>query len=64
MQTVTLPKTEYQTLKKKASLYEAVFKLVTIEIEKYSKDRIKQFKKEDRVDKQTRNKIKRILQSI
>lgn len=64
METVTLPKTKYEILKKRASLYENIFRFLPEKIfgtELYSKRRIKEFLKEDRLDKKTRNRIGKIF---
>ena len=66
MSTVTLPKTEYENLKKKASLYEKIFRFVSSQsfgIDSYSDKRIKEFMQEDRVDRKTRQKLEKLLKS-
>ncbi|HEX9722635.1 MAG TPA: hypothetical protein VGA53_05255 [Candidatus Paceibacterota bacterium] len=66
MNTVTLQKTESEDLKKKASLYEKVFRFISRQsfgIESYSDKQIKEFKKEDRLDSKTRQKLERLLKS-
>ena len=66
MQNITLPKTKYEVLKKKASLYEEVFKFIPEKIfgtESYSDNRIKEFSKEDRLDKKTIKRLEKILNS-
>jgi len=66
MQNITLPKIEYETLRKKAFLYEKVFKFVPERIfgvESYSEDRIKEFLKEDKVDKKTVKCLEKLLSS-
>ena len=66
MATVTLQKTEYENLKKKASLYEKVFRFVSRQnfgIEAYSDKRISEFRKEDSLDAKTRQKLEKLLKS-
>lgn len=66
MQNITLPKTKYEVLKKKASLYEKVFKFIPEKIfgtESYSSNRIKEFLKEDRLDKKTVKRLEKLLNS-
>lgn len=67
MKTVTLPKTKYEILKKQASLYEEIFKYLPEKIfgiESYSKKRIKEFLREDKLDKKTRNRLENLLKSL
>ena len=67
MKTVTLPKTKYEILKKRASLYEKIFRYLPERIfgtEIYSKKRIKEFLKEDRLDKKTKNRLQKLLKSL
>jgi len=67
METVTLPKTKYEILKKQASLYEEIFRYLPEKVfstEIYSKKRIKEFLKEDRLDKETKNRLKKLLKSL
>ena len=66
MSTVTLQKTEYEDLKKKASLYEKVFRFISKQnfgIESYSDKRVKELMKEDRIDAKTRQKLEKLLRS-
>ena len=66
MNTVTLQKTEYEDLKKKASLYEKVFRFISKQsfgIESYSDKRVREFTKEDRLDAKTRQKLEKLLKS-
>lgn len=66
MNTVTVSKKEYETLKKKAALYGQVFQDVSkrmFGIEEYSDKRIREFMKEDRLDPKIRQRIERILSS-
>ncbi len=61
METVTLPKIKYEILKKQASLYEKIFRYSPERIfgtEIYSKKRIKEFLKEDKLDRKTRGCLK------
>ncbi|MDI6883278.1 MAG: hypothetical protein QMC93_02265 [Patescibacteria group bacterium] len=67
MKTVTLPKTEYEILKKRSSLYEEVFRYLPEKIfgtEMYSKKRIREFLKEDKLDKKTRDRLQKLLKSL
>ena len=67
MNTVTLPKTEYESLKKKASLYEKVFRFISRQnfgIESYSDKQVREFMKEDRLDVKTREKLEKLLKSF
>ena len=67
METITLPKTKYEILKKRASLYEEIFRYLPEKIfgiETYSKKRVKEFLKEDRLDKKTRNRLPKLLKSL
>ena len=64
MDVITLSKTKYEILEKKAALYEKFFKKMAkmiFEIEDYSPKRIQEFLKEDKVDKITKQKIEKIL---
>ncbi|PIP75160.1 MAG: hypothetical protein COU43_02865 [Candidatus Nealsonbacteria bacterium CG10_big_fil_rev_8_21_14_0_10_37_25] len=67
MKTVTLPKTKYEILRKRASLYEEIFRFLPEKIfgmETYSKKRIKEFLKEDKMDRKTRNRLQKLLKSL
>jgi len=67
METITLPKTKYEILKKRASLYERVFRFLpakTFGTEIYSQKRLKEFRKEDRLDRKTRDRLKKLLGSL
>jgi hypothetical protein len=67
MQTVTLSKTKYETLKKQALLYEKIFQFLPERIfgtEIYSQKRLKEFQKEDRLNRKTKNRLKKILKSL
>lgn len=67
METITLPKTKYETLKKQASLYEEIFRFLPESIfglEIYSKKRIGEFLKEDRINKKTRSRLDKLLKSL
>jgi len=67
MKTVTIPKTKYEILKRQALLYKEIFRYLPerfFGIEIYSQKRIKEFKKEDRLDKKTRDRLQKILKSI
>lgn len=67
MKTVTLPKTKYEMLRKKVSLYEEIFRYSPEKIfgtEDYSKSRIKEFLKEDSIDKKTKSRLQKLLKSL
>jgi len=67
METVTLPKTKYEILKKQASLYEKIFRYSPERIfgtEVYSKKRIKELLKKEKLDKKTRNRLIKLLKSL
>lgn len=67
METVTLPKTKYEILKKQASLYEKIFRYLPERIfstEIYSKKRIREFLREDRLDKKTKIRLQKLLKSL
>jgi len=67
METITLPKIKYEILKKRASLYEKIFRFLPEKIfgtEIYSKKRIKEFLKEDRLDKKTRSRLQKLLKTL
>ena len=67
METITIPKTKYEILKKQASLYKEIFRFLPEKffgIETYSQKRLKEFQKEDRLDKKTRNRLQKILKSL
>lgn len=67
MGTITLPKTEYEALRKKASLYEEIFRFLPkrdFGIESYSKKRIQGFLKEDKIDKKTKERLRNLLKTL
>jgi len=67
METVSVPKTKYEILKRRASLYEEFFRFLPDRIfgtEKYSKKRVREFLKEDRLDKKTKTYLQKLLRSI
>jgi len=67
METITLSKTKYEILKKQASLYEEIFRYLPEKIfgiETYSKKRIKEFLREDKLDKKTRSRLQELLKSL
>jgi hypothetical protein len=67
METITIPKTKYEILKKQALLYKEIFRDLAEKffgIEIYSQKRLKEFQKEDRLDKTTRNRLQKILKSL
>ncbi len=67
MKTITLPKSKYEILKKQASLYEKIFKYLPERVfgaEIYSKKRIREFLKENKIDKTTKSRLERLLKSL
>ena len=59
-----MPKKEYETLKRKASLYEQVFRRIperTFGIERYSPKRIREFMTADRIRKDAAKRLKKVL---
>lgn len=67
MKTVTLPKIKYEILKKRAALYEKIFEHLPERIfgrEIYSKKRIKEFLREDKLDEKTKDHLEKILKSL
>lgn len=67
METITLPKSKYEILKKQASLYEKIFKYLPERVfgaEIYSKKRIREFLKENKIDKTTKSRLERLLKSL
>jgi len=62
--TVTLPKTQYEIIKKRASLYTEMLRFVPElrwGIEEYSEDRIREFMKTDQIDRATHARFKKVL---
>lgn len=62
--TITLPKTQYNILKKRASLYTEMLRFVPElrwGIEEYSEDWIREFMKSDQIDRVTRARLKRLF---
>jgi len=67
METVIVPKTKYEILRKQAMLYKEIFRFLPEKffgIEIYSQKRLKEFRKEDRLDKKTRNRLQKILKLL
>jgi len=67
MSTITLPKTEYEILRRKASLYEQIFSFMPkrfLETEDYSRERIKEFLEQDKINKETKRRLKSLLKSL
>lgn len=67
METVIVPKTKYEILKKQASLYKEIFRFLPerfFGIEIYSQRRLKEFQKEDKLDKRIRSRLQKILKSL
>lgn len=66
METITLPKSKYEILKKQSLLYEKVFKFLPerfFGVEIYSQKRLKEFWREDILDKKTRIRLEKLLKS-
>jgi len=64
MATITIQKTEYEILEKRASLYEKILSSLKErkwEIEEYSQKRLKEFMNQDRIDKRTQSQLKKLL---
>lgn len=64
MNTITLPKAKFDILQKRASLYEAILRFLPERkwgIEEYSPKRIREFMSEDKIDRKTRSRVKKIL---
>jgi len=63
MATITIPKKQYDTLRRQASLYRSVLKKEEglFPMELYSSSRLKEFLREDVVDPKLRNKVIRLL---
>lgn len=63
MATVTIRKSEYETLKRRASLYEAVLRALPERkwgIERYSPTRIREFMREDRLSRSVAARLRKI----
>ena len=66
MATITLPKAQYDLLKKRASLYENMLRSLPERkwaIEDYSSARIREFMQSDKLDQKTAKRIKKLLRS-
>lgn len=64
MSTITLPKSKFDILKKRASLYEAILRFIPEHkwgVEEYSSKRMKEFMREDRLGQKTRSRINKFL---
>lgn len=67
METVNIPKTKYEILKKQALLYKEIFKFLPEKffgIEIYTKKRIKEFQKEDKLSRETKKRLQKILKLL
>ena len=67
METITLPKIEYEIIEKKASLYEKIFRFLPQKFfgtELYSDIRIEEFLKEDKINQKTKNRLDKLLKSL
>lgn len=65
MATITLPKTEYEILERKAELYSQLLEKEekSFPVEIYSLQRIREFLKGDNLSIKDKNKVKRILKN-
>lgn len=66
MAVVTLPKSKFDILQKKASLYEAILRAVPESkwgIEEYLPRRIREFMRNDRLDKKIKARAEKLLSS-
>lgn len=66
MQLIKLPKKQYETLRRKASVYDRVLRFspeLLFEIENYSDDRVRQFLTEDKVDSVVLASVKKLLKN-
>lgn len=66
MDTVTLAKTKYDLLKRRASLHETVLRALPRKkwgIEMYTAQRIREFAKRDELDQKTAARVKKILRA-
>jgi len=64
MSTITLPKAEFDILKKRAFLYEAILRFLPERkwgIENYTSKRIREFMRQDRIDRKTYPRVKKLL---
>lgn len=64
MNTVTIPKSRFEMLEKRASLYENILRQLPEYrwgIEKYSQKRIQGFMRQDRLDQKMRARLKKIV---
>lgn len=66
MTTITVPKSKFEILKKRASLYETILRTLPERkwgIEEYPEKRIKELMQEDRLNKKVRARIQKLLSS-
>lgn len=64
MSTVTIPKSKFEMLERRASLYEIILRQLPEYrwgIEKYTQKRIQDFMKQDLLDQKTRARLKKIM---
>lgn len=64
MAVITLPQTTFQSLKKRAELYDVFLRTLPERrwgIEEYSPQRLKEFTREDRIDPKTRSRLRKLL---
>ena len=67
METITLPKIKYETIEKKAFLYEKIFRSLPkrlFGVEFYSDRQVNEFIKEDKIDKKTKISLNKLLKSL
>ena len=64
MATITVLKTKYEILEKRASLYEKILcslKERRFGVEEYSQKRLKEFMSQDKINKNTQSRLKKLL---
>ena len=64
MNTVTITKKEYETLRAESDLYQMLIRKVPVKkwgIEIYAPDRIREFAREDKINQKTAVRIRKVL---
>lgn len=67
METITLPKTKYDILRKRASLYERFVRVLPKRkwgVENYTPERIREFMTQDKLDRKTAARVKKLVNSL
>lgn len=67
MDTITIPKEQYEMLKQQAALYEKIFKRskeMDLDVEMYTPERIKEFEQADELDSETRERVEKFLRTL